>query len=119
MRTKYFVCLFLSCAALAMASSDNRIPNTMPAEFADFDLKQDRMHVSSDTVYIVSSFDSSDHVTAYDYYGARLWDAKFHAKIISWQVRDNYIFIFSKARSGFKTYLSCVSRHTGHIIWEK
>lgn len=109
---KACVAAFLCCGASVFASSDS-------STVADFAFDQEKMWVSDDTVYIISSFDTNDAITAYDHYGTRLWNANFHAKIVSWQIRGNYIFAFSKSRAANKTYLTCLSRFSGGIIWER
>ncbi|TAL61001.1 MAG: hypothetical protein EPN84_08660 [Legionella sp.] len=86
---------------------------------SDYNFQQERMQLTPDSVIAISSFDTEDHVTAYSYNGTRLWNAPFHAKILSWQIAGDYVFIFSKDRSGTKTYITCISRHSGALIWQK
>lgn len=104
----FFVSLFLSVASFATAG-----------EFKDYEFKQERMLLSSDSVYIISAFENEDHITAYSYYGSFKWDMKFNAKVVSWQVAGDYIFVFSKSRLGYTTYLTCLDRFNGGIIWER
>ena len=85
----------------------------------DFALEQERMLLASDGIYIISTFEDSDHASAYTYYGDLIWDTPFHAKIISWQVSGNNIIVFSKHRSGTKTYLTCLDRYSGRTIWQR
>lgn len=85
----------------------------------DYNFQQERMQLTPDSVMAISSFDNTDHVTAYTYAGVRLWNAPFHAKILSWQIAGDYVFIFSKDRSGTKTYITCLNRHTGILMWQK
>lgn len=102
------VALLLSVSGLASASV-----------YGDYEFQQERMVLSSDTIYVLSSFDSQDHITAYTYYGTRLWDASFQAKITSWQLAGDYIFVFSKGRSGYSTYLTCLDSYSGTLVWQR
>ncbi|PWY57673.1 hypothetical protein DGG96_00840 [Legionella qingyii] len=102
--------LLLSTALITQASA-------APTE--DYDFQQERMKLTPDSVMVISTFDSQDHVTAYTYAGVRLWNVPFHAKILSWQIAGDYVFIFSKDRKGTKTYITCLNRHTGAPIWQK
>lgn len=85
----------------------------------DYNFQQERMLLSQDSVVIVSSFDNQDHISAYSYTGNFLWNAPFHAKILSWQMAQDYIFVFSKDRRGSKTYLTCLDRFSGRLVWQK
>ena len=89
------------------------------ADFRDYEFQQERMKLSSDAIFIISSFDFEDHITAYSYYGVRLWDATFHAKILSWEVADDIIIVFSKDHNGHKTFLTCINQTNGQMIWQK
>ncbi|MCW8410176.1 hypothetical protein OQJ13_14445 [Legionella sp. PATHC035] len=93
--------------------------HALAAPVEDYDFQQERMKLTPDSVIVISTFDSEDHVTAYTYAGVRLWNAPFHAKILSWQIAGDYVFIFSKDRKGTKTYITCLNRHTGALIWQK
>jgi len=105
--------LILSCAI------GTQISAAAPAPIQDYVFEQDRMRVTSDSVIVISSFDSQDHVTAYTHYGVRLWNDPFHAKILSWDISGDLVFVFSKDRQGTKTYLTCINRYTGELIWQK
>lgn len=85
----------------------------------DYDFQQERMLLSSNAVFVISTFDSEDHVTAYTYYGTRIWNAPFHAKILSWQLAGDFVFVFSKDRNGHKTYLTCIDRDSGALVWQR
>jgi len=100
--------LFLSLGSLANADG-----------LRDYDFQQERMLLAEDGIYLISSFDDCDKVTAYSYYGDPLWDTSFFAKITSWQVAGNSIIVFSKHRNGNKTYLTCLDRYTGKMLWQK
>lgn len=89
------------------------------ARDSDYNFQQDRMKLTPDSVVAISSFDNQDHVTAYTYSGVRLWNAPFHAKILSWHIAGGNIFIFSKDRSGTKTYITCLNKNTGSVVWQK
>lgn len=86
---------------------------------SDYNFQQDRMLVSSNAVFVISSFDTQDHITAYTHYGVRIWSAPFHAKIISWQMAGDFIFVFSKDRKGSSTYLTCLDRVSGELVWQR
>ncbi len=103
----------LSCCAFAtQAFAESPVSN-------DYEFQQERMMLHSDAVFVISSFDSKDNVSAYTYYGIRLWSKTFHAKILSWQIANGYMFIFSKDRKGTSTYLTCLDIYTGDLIWER
>lgn len=89
----------------------------VPSE--DYDFQQERMQLTPDSVMVISTFDTQDHITAYTYSGTRLWNAPFHAKILSWKFIGDYVFVFSKDRKGTKTYITCLNRNTGTPIWQK
>jgi hypothetical protein len=89
----------------------------VPSE--DYDFQQDRMQLTPDSVMAISTFNNEDHITAYTYSGVQLWDAPFHAKIISWKFAGDFVFVFSKDRKGTKTYITCLDRHTGNLVWQK
>ncbi len=98
---------FFSCSALSAVVTK------------DYDFEQERMLIAEDGIYLVSSFDSKDRLTAYSHYGEFLWESSFFAKITSWQVVGNRIFVFSKDRDGYSTYLTCVDRYTGRMLWQR
>lgn len=87
--------------------------------FDDYDFEQERMKLTPEAIYIVSCFDSEDHLTAYTYYGVRLWDDPFFAKILSWEIVDDMVIVFSKDPSGHRTYLTCINRINGQMIWQR
>jgi hypothetical protein len=88
-------------------------------DFSDYSFSQERMLTTNEAIFIVSSFEESDLVTAYSHYGDFLWETPFFAKILSWNVVDEKVFVFSKHRNGTKTYLTCLNRYTGKKIWQK
>lgn len=90
-----------------------------PVKNFDYDFQQDRMLVANDGIYLVSSLESKDALSAYSHHGDKLWEIFFHAKIVSWQVVGNRVFVFSKSRSGPTTYINCLDRYTGRILWER
>jgi outer membrane protein assembly factor BamB len=92
---------------------------TPVTEFRDYDFQQERMLTAEDGIYLISSFEDSDHVTAYSYYGELLWNTSFYAKITSWRVVGDRIIVFSKHRNGYKTYLTCLDRYTGQSLWQR
>jgi outer membrane protein assembly factor BamB len=106
--TSLFAALFLSLGSIGFAET-----------FRDYDFEQERMMTTQDAIYNISSFEKTDAVTAYSYSGVLLWDKSFHAKITSWQIIGDYIIVFSKHRSGYKTYLTCMDRYTGSVLWER
>lgn len=86
---------------------------------SDYTFEQDRMVIDRGNVFVVSSFDSQDGITVYDFAGVRLWEARFYAKILSWQVEDDFVMVFSKDRNGTSTYLTCVDRRNGKMVWQR
>lgn len=102
--------LLFSCAVGTQISAEPQY---------DYDFQQERMQMTSDTVIVVSSFENKDHVTAYTHYGLRLWNVPFHAKILSWQIYGNNVFVFSKGRQGTSTYLTCLDLFSGELVWQR
>jgi|688.fasta_scaffold70349_6 hypothetical protein len=86
---------------------------------SDYDFDQGKMTVQNDRIYLISSFDNVDHISCYDFQGRRLWNVPFHAKITSWRALDNVILVFSKARSGENTFLTCLEAWTGAMLWQR
>lgn len=111
-----FRSLFIA-ASLALGASAFGLEHK--EELKDYDFTQERMLLAQDGIYLISTFENSDAITAYTYYGDLLWEKSFFAKIISWQVAGRNIFVFSKHRSGYKTYITCIDRFTGALIWQK
>jgi outer membrane protein assembly factor BamB len=85
----------------------------------DYSFNQERMIVDHGEIFIISTFDNSDGVTVYNFNGQRLWEVSFHAKIVSWNIQPDVIILFSKDRKGGTTYLTCLSRTTGRMLWER
>lgn len=88
-------------------------------ELKDYDFNQERMLLAEDSIYLISSFEDNDAISAYSYYGDLLWEKSFFAKIVSWQIAGRWIFVFSKHRSGTKTYLTCIDRFKGTLMWQR
>lgn len=110
---KYLVVLLTGLSLFAAAGAQ-------AAERRDYDFEQERMLLTADRLMVVSSFDTQDHITAYDFSGRLLWNVPFHAKIVSWQMTSgSYLFVFSKSRTGFSTYVTCIDALTGSLVWQK
>ncbi len=88
-------------------------------EFNDYDFEQERMLCAEDGIYVISTFENKDKISAYSYLGHRVWEREFFAKITSWQVINNFIVVFSKDRHGHKTYLTCLNRFSGDMMWQR
>jgi len=102
------IALFLGLASFASAK-----------EFYDYDFNQEKMLCAEDGIFLISSFEDSDVITAHSYNGIPLWDRSFFAKIVSWRVIGDRIIVFSKHRSGYKTYLTCIDRFSGALLWQR
>lgn len=85
----------------------------------DYVFNPERMVVDHGEIFLISTFENVDGITVYNFNGQRLWEVSFHAKIISWSIEPDVLLIFSKDRNGTSTYLTCLSRTTGRILWEK
>lgn len=101
-------CLFFSLGTAAVAS-----------ECQDYSFEQSRMILTPDSIILASSFDDVDGIVAYTYYGIELWKLYLDSKIISWNWVDNFLFVFSKEKSGTRTNLICIDRNRGEILWKK
>lgn len=96
---------------------------TAAASFSDRHFNQDHMLTLTgypyNSIIVLSAFDDNDHITAYSDYGSLLWDVQFNTKIISWQLKDDNLYVFGKSRYLEKSYLYCVDPVTGRIRWER
>jgi outer membrane protein assembly factor BamB len=79
----------------------------------------EKMAVSENKLYIVSSFENVDYFDSYTHTGDLVWEAAFTSKIISWKIQGNRLFIFSENRNGHVFYLTCFDVNTGKLLWEK
>ncbi len=79
----------------------------------------DQLTVNNDDLYVISSFEEIDYLTVYTHAGDPVWEVPFNAKILSWQERDELLFVFSKARNGRTYFVSCLDAKTGNLLWEK
>lgn len=109
------ICLFLACSAKSYAFGANS------AQLLDdeFKFNQDRMILSPIGIFVASTFDDQDHITAYTYKGELLWDLPFHAKIISWQLAGDKLIVFSKGRKGNRTYVTSIDKFSGNLYWQR
>lgn len=110
---KYIVLAIIGLVNIGPLEAGSKIPQL------DYDFNQERMIVEGGDIFLVSSFQDQDGLSAYDFNGHRQWEVRFHAKIISWNVQPDSVLIFSKGRDGDKTYLTCLDRLTGRRLWEK
>ena len=85
----------------------------------DYEFNQDRMLVDRGEIFLISTFTTQDGVTVYNFNGQRLWEVRFHAKIMSWSVQSDVVLVFSKDRDGHATYLTCLDRRTGRCLWQR
>lgn len=85
----------------------------------DFNFENDRMFATSEALLVISSYENEDFITAYTYSGLKLWDAPFHAKILSWRIVGNYVYVLSKHRLGCTTYVTCLDSHSGMLVWQR
>jgi outer membrane protein assembly factor BamB len=111
----FFIATFLLFGSASLSAKEQRVKNSD----IDNGFEQERMVLDQGHIFIVSSFDAEDHLTVYSFYGTLIWDASFHAKILSWQVVGDYVIVFSKDRGGQRTYLTSIDRMTGKIIWQR
>ncbi|MFA6915969.1 MAG: hypothetical protein WC222_06195 [Parachlamydiales bacterium] len=103
-----FICMFMVIAG-----------KTCAAQLGDSEFNQERMILSPTAIYVITSFTDEDHITGYTYKGNLLWDAPFHAKILSCKLSGDQILVFSKARTGNKTFLTCIDKYSGSLLWQR
>lgn len=89
------------------------------AKESDYTFNQDKMIVDCGEIFLVSPFDSQDGLTVYNFNGQRLWEVRFYAKILSIDVQPDVVLVFSKDRGGHSTFLTCINRINGRILWER
>lgn len=106
-------------ALLTLGLSFGYMTSGSAAVMNDYDFEQERMELTSTNVFIVSSFDSEDHLSSYTRNGSLEWNKIYATKIISWKVEGYYIYVYSKSRKGNKTYLRCLNKYDGEVIWIK
>ena len=83
------------------------------------EIKAEQLTVNAEDIYVVSSFADRDFFTVYSHAGDVKWEAPLNAQIISWEIADEKLFIFSKARSGLAYFLICLNAADGKLEWEK
>jgi hypothetical protein len=110
---KWAMVVAVLCSTSALSADE---PKGM---YKDYSYQQERMVIDNGEIFLVSSFDIEDHICVYDLSGNKLWDDVFQAKIISWEVFGNTVMVFSKHRAGYKTYITCLDRATGQVIWQR
>ncbi len=92
--------------------------NRSDASFSDRNFEMDRMLSTYDTLLLLSPCEDKDFLSAYSYGGTHFWTISLYTKVISWTVKDNYLYVFSKSRYSDNTYLSCYNINTGYKVWE-
>jgi hypothetical protein len=84
------------------------------------ELNQDSMLFTPyDTILLLSSFDKTDHITAYSDYGTLLWDVTMYRTVLSWKLKGNHLYVFSRHHSKQSTTISCIDTITGAVLWER
>jgi hypothetical protein len=104
-----FVCFLCAASILKAEDSSEAIP----------DFTTERMSVNSESIYVVSSFDVIDYFSTYNHEGEFVWETPFSSKIVSWKIKGDVLFIFSRHRNGLVYYLTRLEAGTGTIKWEK
>ncbi len=94
------------------------ISNLNGAE-GDADRGIDRLSVRKNHVYAISTFNEIDYFSVYSDSGAFAWEVPFNSAILSWKTNDEFVFIFSRSRTGLAYYVTCIEPLTGKILWEK
>lgn len=87
--------------------------------FSDYQFNQEKMILTTYCSMILSSFENTDHISAYNDNGVRLWEVTFLTKVLSWKLKDGRLYTFSKSRFQETTYLTCIDPVTGLILWER
>ncbi len=79
----------------------------------------EKLLAAEDLVYVISSFEEINYLTAFSLLGEMTWEVIFASAIVSCDLEGEYLFVFSKARNGSAYYLTCIEANTGKLIWEK
>jgi outer membrane protein assembly factor BamB len=82
-------------------------------------LNSEQLSINGDNIFVVSKFAEMDYFTIYTSSGEILWEVPFNSEIVSSQVKDDLLLIFSKARSGLAYFLTCLDMKEGKLNWEK
>jgi hypothetical protein len=77
------------------------------------------MVAGSDRIHLFSAFEQVTYLTTYSYAGEALWEMPFNSQVLSWKIKENQLLVFSKARSGFIYFLSCIDERDGALVWER
>jgi len=75
--------------------------------------------LGTDQIYTISLFAEGCYFTTFSQTGDPLWEVPFQAEILSWEASDTEVFVFSKARNGSATYLTCINKADGQLKWER
>lgn len=86
---------------------------------SDREFDQGKMLTSPYGILVLSACEATDVITAYDTQGKLLWNMLLSSKIISWQMKEGRLYVFSKDRYYEDTYLMCVHPATGSVQWER
>lgn len=89
------------------------------ASFSDQSFEQNQMIITDDSnkILILSAFENEDIVTSYSYFGNQEWQFTLESKVISWNVKRNRLYIFSKSRDLEVTYLHSLNLENGTVDW--
>ena len=100
-----FLCIFSAVAKAEELKLSDFIP--------------EKLMLDEKRLYIISSFEEIAYLTAYFHNGFPAWELNFNSKVISYEVKDEKMFIFSKDRNGKVYYLTCIDVNDGKVEWEK
>ncbi len=99
--TTHLAAVALSCCTLTLSAADKNLS------------------LAAGQIYTVSLFDGACYFTTFSPAGEPLWEIPFNSEVLSWEVSDEEVLIFSKARNGSATYLTCVGKADGQLKWER
>jgi hypothetical protein len=85
---------------------------------ADCTLEQEKMDLEYEAIYVVSSPDSGDVLSAYSYCGDLLWQVPFTGQIKSFQYDWGQMYVYSFQVDPYSTTLSCIDAESGQIVWQ-
>jgi hypothetical protein len=93
------------------------LPMLLSAE--DLPSVQGNLLLGAECIHTFSSFDQITYLTTYSSTGEPIWEVAFNSKIISWELKADQLFVFSKNLNGTAFFLTCLDASAGEIVWER
>lgn len=116
---KKMMVIFSALLPLCVQSEEVQLEALVPSPSVTQPPVEGKLLFGSEMIHSISSFDQIAYLTTYSYEGNPIWELPFFAKIVSWELKEGKLFIFSKNRPGTAFYLTCIDAAQGKILWER